>query len=259
MEGDIKTTSRIAIAAIICAIAEVGSLILFCFATCVGVHEAGGDAIGACLLFSSLAFVLGIISIVVITIRRKLLKGYVYAILAIFLSSPFILAMYGAHLASVARKETEKAYTGTYNLRLLGKTLIEYAKDNEGYLPIGDQWCDLLLEHNSNLTEDNFRHPRAQRLNLGICNFAFNKNLSGLHLNDIRDDVVLVFEADGDWNLTGTGELLKNRRTRAVDELYVDVLFADQSMRIFWFHRQAYKKFDSRGRSYVWEPLCWKA
>ncbi|MHC4574905.1 MAG: hypothetical protein ACYS76_12385 [Planctomycetota bacterium] len=210
------------------------------------------------LLFSAMAFLLGMIAVLVISIRRKVLKGYVYAMFAIVLSSPFILAMYTIHSVTTARAERERANTGLYNLRLLGRALIEYARDHEGYLPAADQWCDLLLEHNRFLAQQNFRHPRGQELGLvGTCHFAFNKNLSNLRLADIRDDVVLIFEADGAWNLSGAGELLRSRRTTLRDEFYVDVLFVDQTEATFWFQEQALRTFDSGRMAYQsprWKP-----
>lgn len=256
--NSLKKTSYLAVVSIIFILATIASGLLFCLSTCLGVYEAGGLFVAGMLLFSAVAFVLGIIAIVVITIRRRLLKGYIYAILAVLLSSPFVAAMYAGHCVTVRRKEREKANTGRYNLRLLGKALIKYAEDHNGYLPVADQWCDLLMGDNRNLTDDNFRHPRGQELGLvGTCHFAFNKNLSNLRLADIPDDVVLIFEADGDWNLSGAGELLRSRRTTVRAEFYVDVLFVDQTEATFWFQEQALRTFDSGRMSYQsprWKP-----
>jgi hypothetical protein len=104
------------------------------------------------------------------------------------------------------RSEFEKLYTGKYNLRLLGEKMEAYCKEHDGYLPDADRWCDLLIEHDPNLSKSNFKHPRIE---YGACNFAFNKNLSGRRLGKIPGNVVLLFEADGAWNLEGAAELLK--------------------------------------------------
>jgi hypothetical protein len=255
---NMKTTSRIAVAAAICTICTIASGLLFCASTCAGIHEVGGVLVAGMLLFSAIAFLLGIIAVLVISIHHKVLRGFVYAMFAILLSSPFILAIYTIHSVTTARAEREKANTGRYNLRLLGGALIDYARDHEDYLPAADQWCDLLLQHNPALTQGNFRHPRGEELGLvGTCHFAFNKNLSDLRLADIRDDVVLIFEADGDWNLSGAGELLRSRRTTVRDEFYVGLLFVDQTEATFWFEQQAVTRFGSGGMSYRsarWKP-----
>ncbi|MHC4344490.1 MAG: hypothetical protein ACYSUP_07380 [Planctomycetota bacterium] len=253
-----KTTSRVAVAAASCAICTLASGLLFCASTCAGIHEVGGVFVAGMLLFSAIAFLLGIIAVLFISIHHKLLKGYIYAMFAILLASPFILGMYTIHSVTRARAEREKANTGLHNLRVLGRALLDYAGDHEGYLPPADQWCDVLLQDNSALTKGNFRHPRGQELGLvGMCHFAFNKNLSELRLADIRNDVVLIFEADGDWNLSGAGELLRSRRTTVRDEFYVGVLFVDQTEATFWFEQQAVTRVGSGGMSYRsprWKP-----
>jgi hypothetical protein len=43
----------------------------------------------------------------------------------------------------------------------------------------------------------------------GICNYAFNRNLSGLRLDNIPYNTVLIFESEGNWNLSGTEELFR--------------------------------------------------
>jgi len=253
-----KTTSRIAVAAAVCAICTLASGLLFCASTCAGIHQVGGVFVAGMLLSSAIAFLLGIIAVLLISIHHKVVQGYAYAMFAIVVSSPFILGMYTIHSVTTSRAEREKANTGLYNLRLLGRALLDYAADHEGNLPAADQWCDLLLQHNPTLTQGNFRHPRGEELGLvGTCHFAFNKNLSELRVADIRNHVVLIFEADGDWNLSGAGELLRSRRTTVRDEFYVGVLFVDQTEASFWFEQQAVTRFGSGGMSYQsprWKP-----
>jgi len=89
----------------------------------------------------------------------------------------------------------------------------------------------------------------------GECHFAFNKNLSGLPMTDIPGDVVFLFEADGDWNLNGTHELLK---TRYRERGCIWVLFADQTTANYWYYKKAIRKFDLKGTYMYYEKPRWK-
>jgi hypothetical protein len=254
-----KRTSFLAIASFVCVIAAIISIILFGLTVALPMGDVGHFILFAMILFPA-AFVLGIISVVVITIRRKYLKGYILAILAIILSIPMIYLDHKVGLGIKYRMERSKLYTGRYNLDLLGKGLKKYAKSHNGCLPDANSWCDqLLADKELGLTPDNFCHPRKQELGLeGKCSFAFNKNLGGKRLVDIPGDVVLIFEADGDWNLNGTSGILQERRTTAVDEYYIDMLFADQTIKAFWFNEQAIKKFNKKGTYMYYEAPRWE-
>lgn len=250
-----KETSRLALASIYCVLAAIASIILFCLFVMVGIDC--GHFISASILFSAVGFILGIIALFVIAFRHKESKGYVYAILAIILATPFMLAMASSIYVARVRAERRKANTGLYNLRVLGEALTEYAEDHNGYLPAAGQWCDLLMEHDGDLTKDNFKFPKPERLQLkGNCHFAFNKNLGGLRLVDIPADVVLLFEADGDWNLSGGAELLKTRYKG--EHSSIAMLFTDQTIRRYWYYKEAVRKFDSKGTRMYYEPPCWK-
>jgi hypothetical protein len=89
----------------------------------------------------------------------------------------------------------------------------------------------------------------------GTCQFAFNRNLSGLRLVDLPRDVVLIFEADGEWNLNGTGELLK---TRYREKGCIAVLFADQTIGDYWYYMRAVRKFAKSGKTMYYEKPRWE-
>jgi len=206
------------------------------------------------------ATVLSIVAIVWITIRRRVLKGYPYAVLALIFATPFLILDYGFRCQVKVREQHKKEWTGLYNLELLGQEMVKYAKDNGGYLPTADRWCDLLMEHNKNLTKDNFRHPQPEIFKdvfnfKGECQFAFNRNLSGMRLADIIGDVVLIFEADGEWNMAGGPELLATRYRK---KGYITILFTDQTTANYWFYKDAVRKFNKKGTSMYYEKLRWK-
>ena len=205
-------TSRLAVASLRCAVGAIISMFLSCLLTFSRAHVAAGLLVGVSLLLAVVTFVISIAAIIVITCGRDKLKGFWRIILALFLVIPLNLVLGSSLYVARVRAERRKTNTGLYNLRLLGNTLTEYAKSNSGYLPNAEKWCDLLMEQNGNLTRANFKHPKSERRGLKEeCHFAFNRNLSGMRLTDIHDNVVLIFEADGDWNLNGAAELLGTR------------------------------------------------
>ena len=253
---NVSTTSRLAIASIMCIPGAIVSILIFSFITFIGAHEIAGVFVATGVLCVLAAFVLGWLSLVVIAIWHRQLKGAFLAILAIILSAVPMYFICGAWLGVRARAEIEKANVGTYNLRLLGKSLVAYAKNHQGLLPDSNRWCDLLMQDNGDLTKDNFRHPKPERLQLrGECHFAFNKKLGGMRLADVPGNVVLVFEADGDWNLSGTGELL---RTRYRDQGYIAILFVDQGVSDYWYYVNAVRKFDKSGKAMYYEKPRWQ-
>ncbi|UCC22701.1 MAG: hypothetical protein JSW23_01125 [Planctomycetota bacterium] len=101
------------------------------------------------------------------------------------------------------------------NLSQLGRAIIAYSESNDGYLPIANEWCDLLMQDNNGLFEDIFKCPHAEE---GRSNYAFNDRLSGLRLKDVPSDVVLLFEASGGWNLSGGPESLALRHKPGGDQ-----------------------------------------
>jgi hypothetical protein len=275
--NDNKKTSRLAKLSLVCLGISILSFFLFAL-------TVAGFFVLLQMIFFPLAFVLAILSLIVITIRRKVAKGYMISILVIILSLPANYVMYRLELVVRKRIEREKNNKGTYNLRILGKELRKYTNNNNGYLPEADKWCEILIEHNKDLTEDNFRHPwnpvygpqpkplihpdfvkvvrrvnpsfklpTERKLNLeGEINFAFNKNVSGLPLEEIAPDTVLLFEANGDWNLNGGPELLETRRHK---HNVIGVVLASGEMINYMFYYNAYRSYEDGQMHY--KELQW--
>lgn len=251
----LKETSRWAIASLYSALAAIVSLACSFVLVFVRIDGAGGILIVISILFAAVSLMLGIIALFVIAVNHKQSKGYVHAIAGILISSPFVLMFLLGMVVARLRAEREKANTGLYNLRVLEQALLKYAKDNNGFLPNADNWCDELLRNNPDLKTDNFKFPKPERYNLkGDCQFAFNRNLSGKRLKDIPGNVVLLFEADGDWNLNGTSELLQ---TRYEKNGYITMLFVDKSIADYWYDMKAIKKFDASGKHMYYEEPRW--
>lgn len=73
--------------------------------------------------------------------------------------------------------------------------------------------------------DEAFKCPEVKE---GRCNFAFNKNIAGMKLDDIPGDVVLLFESEPGWNQVGGPELLASeahKRGRGIKGC--NVAFAD--------------------------------
>lgn len=243
----VKKTSRLAKSALTCVLLAGICLLLYFLAPL----RCWTPLI---MLLFIVGLLLGVISLFVIAIRRRCSRGWGYAILAIVLALPANCFFYGAHNVVRNRAERAKVLKAYPNLALLGKALFAYAEDNGGYLPDANQWCDLLLSCNRRVTKESFRHPQHRELNLGICNFAFNKNLSGVHLSEIAENTVVLFEADGDWNLNGGPELLESRYTKYG---YIAMLFADQTIESYWFYKKAVGHLSGEGMDMFYEPPRW--
>jgi len=206
MDKKIKKTSRLAIVSLVASFFVLLGF-LFCF-YCEG--KIGRPAYVSLLIrvtvLCIIALALCIIALISILVRSKQLKGRRYAIASIIVTA-LILGMLLPTLAK--EREESKCLRCMQNLSKLGAEIRTYAKAHDGYLPAATKWCDLLIENNKSLPKDIYKCPSAKH---GTCNYAFNKNLDGLRLAAVPDTVVLLFEADEGWNLTGGVELLTTRR-----------------------------------------------
>ena len=252
-----QNTFFLAKIAIISFLLTIGLIALFCMLVSLGMDF--GIFVLLAIIFSYTAFFLGLLSTIIIILFHRRFKGLVYSILAMVLSFPMVYLQTEFFMSPNPREESKKTHTTLYNMELLAEKLEKYAQKHDGYLPNADDWCDVLMEENPELTVENFRHPMPDLLKLkGKCHIAFNRALSGKQFVDISPDTVLLFEADGDWNLNGTSSLLDSKHG---ETLFVRILFVDGSESSYWFDRKAVRKFKSKfGRSYMyyekprWEP-----
>jgi hypothetical protein len=155
-----------------------------------------------------------------------------------------------------ARAQALKQVSSELRLRKLGDVLSQYTQGNSGYLPDANSWCDQLLANFPDLQRTDFQHPKPEMVYLkGKCHYAFNSNLSGMCLSEVSDDTVLLFEADGAWNLAGTAELLD---TRYWEHGYVTMLFKDGSMSDYWYYKKAVRKFTNDAKHMYYIKPRWK-
>lgn len=128
------------------------------------------------------------------------------------------------------RYEKELSLASRANLELLGEKIKQYAKEHGGKLPDATRWCDMLTENYKELLRDNFINPKETN---NVCHFAFNNNISGSLLDDLPEEVVLLFEAKGKWNLNGNSDLVRKRGSER--KWLIGVLFVDGTFGIYYF------------------------
>jgi hypothetical protein len=177
-----------------------------------------------------------------------------YINLSIVIGLFYLLAFVLVISTNRRRTMMEKAYSIRYNLRLIGNTIVKYAEYNNGHLPDANQWCDILMSYDKTLTRQNFKHPLIKEWD---CNIAFNKNLSGLKLSEISKDAVLLFEADGGWNLSGDVDLFQKKYKEMGGYVISLVFLADEQIKEYRFAEGGYRYFDSNSTE-SFKPLRWK-
>jgi hypothetical protein len=120
---------------------------------------------------------------------------------------------------------------------------MEYAREN-GHMPDANSWCYLLIDRDDR-ARFNFKIPQIKDVE---CNFAFNKNLSNLSTDNLDSNIVLLFESDGDLNLSGGPELISKERTKDKYFLFkrqrfIYILFVDGTIAKYRLHDGAISKY----------------
>jgi len=211
----------------------IGSVVIFPF---IGILGLGFISFFLVLILSPVAFFLGVISIPIIIFRRRKLREDI--------------------------REAELAIEN--NMEVLSNELIIYSQNHDGYLPSADNWCDALLDQNPELDADRFIHPwftndrlefyiwRISLRQKGQCQIAFNSLLSDQLVTEVFPETILLFEADGPWNLHGTDSLLNSgpgilRRRK-------QILFMDGSIVTYGFLRSTKNSSNPKYKKIRWEP-----
>ncbi|MBN1186229.1 MAG: hypothetical protein JXB49_28385 [Bacteroidales bacterium] len=177
------------------------------------------------LFMFSLGFILSMVSFCKIKFSKEnIKKTYLCPAILGFFSVFFLVITTGLIWAvgtAIYHEKSVKIREGHTHIVQLGEALIQYAKNNNDTLPEANQWCDLLIKNFKNISPETFLGSFESN---GICDFAYNKNVAGLPLADTPGNVVLLFEADGGWNLNGGEELLGTKHK----EYQSLVLFTDR-------------------------------
>ena len=248
-----KTTSKLAIAA--CCFLALG-VILAPISEVAWALPAGRGPAGtiAVLVAFGLAFVLGLGAAIHLIVCREDVKGWLLTALAILGSTPVVLLFVCVAIHARTRAAYFKHTYGEHNLRLLGGTLLEYAR-RTGEFPDPNSWCDSLMAFDSRRNRRDFQHPQREAQGLkGECSFCYNRFLAGRSAANVSPDTVLIFEADGAWNLNGAQEKLA---TRYRQHGCVLVMMADGRVGNYWFDDSSLREFAGGTTYYAgprWQP-----
>jgi len=100
------------------------------------------------------------------------------------------------------------------NVKQLSLAMQVYADKHQSHYPAATNWCDAILPEAGTT---NVFHCSAD-LSGGRSSYAFNTRLSAAEMDKVDPNTVVIFEADGGWNIAGGRELLlsKSRHRRIV-------------------------------------------
>ena len=160
-----------------------------------------------------IGLVLGIIALVRISGSRGALGGKGLALAGTIVSGLFLLMLpilAALLLPALAQaKARAQSINCMNNMKQLALGSMMYANANKDKLPSAASWCDDIARYapNPRVFQCPSGDPRQR------CHYAFNARLSGIDLNHIANPArtVLIFEADGGWNLSGGSELMVGR------------------------------------------------
>ena len=177
------------------------------------------------IFFTIASVVLAVVAIVYIILKKRILIGMLQLIVLISVGGfihtnvPMLHDHYRMRRASI--------YNRLIEIRELKYLISEYVKQN-GHLPDRNSWFDLLERRASGF----YVFPPVSDPE---CNFAFNKSLSSVSIDDLPGNVVVVFEADGELNLSGGPELICRERAKDIyfllkKQRFIYVLFVDDTI-----------------------------
>jgi hypothetical protein len=191
------------------------------------------------------AGVLGAIGLLSGIFRHKASRWLVYCACAILVVLPPLCFQAAFAIGARSRAAFEQTQTSRHNMRLLREAILSYVQTHDGHLPEAESWCDSLLSAAPSLRYHNFEHPVLT----GVV-IAYNSHLSELKLTNVAEDTVLLFEAKGGWNLTGSRELLQKNRsaTRA------DIMLLNGKIETYWLERGGVWAYDDKFIAPRWDP-----
>lgn len=139
--------------------------------------------------------------------RGLAIGGLCASIVSLLLCIPLMAAMLLPALSS-ARAQA-RAVACQSNVKQLELALIMYADSNKSTLPKAANWCDAVMQYVG--SPQTFQcqadpdHPRSS--------YAFNAKLSGVRIDRLSPDTVMLFECQGGWNKSGgAGQMVKRHR-----------------------------------------------
>jgi len=161
--------------------------------------------------------ILGIIAMNRISKSNGQLGGYGLALAGTITSAVLGLVFGTAVMAAMLlpalaqAKAKAQSINCINNVKQLAIAVRMYANDNEDKFPPAATWCDALLQNVG--TDKVFKCPAGD---MGKrCHYAYNAKLSGMEEGKIDPNTVVLFEAEGGWNLSGGPELMLQKPRHA--------------------------------------------
>jgi hypothetical protein len=151
------------------------------------------------------AIAIGISAIIIgrsVKFKRGVIGGYI----GVGFSAFFFLSSLFLYVCTIS----DGRFHCQHEIQYLSSAIQQYCKQNEGYFPDEEAWCDQLLK----IVEykDYYSNPSRNDVTIGpngeISDFAFNKNLDGYRLADFDHKTVLLFETERGWNQNGISDIL---------------------------------------------------
>lgn len=176
----------------------------------------------SCGVTALVGLIFGIVALVRINKSGGAQKGQGLAIAGIAVSAAFLLfvpILAGITLPALAKAQSRaQSISCMNNLKQLALAVRMYAEDHNNRLPPAYNWCDAI----SNYTGSEAVFRCATGVPGQRCHYGYNARLSEAELTSIKDPnkVVLFFEVEGGWNVSGGPEVMLPRprhdRVRAV-------------------------------------------
>ncbi len=186
-------------------------------------------------LFTISALACGITAISKIRENKQILKIYGILQVVILVVTGCVLFYFFLFSNDIYRTRRAISSDGATRIMILGNLMNESAVKT-GHMPNADHWCDSLvgqpLAGSLRVVKSSFNIVRNPDIE---CSFAFNENLSNLSIEGLSGNVVMLFEADGEFNLSGGPELINTKRMKDKyfwpwRQKFIYILFVDSTI-----------------------------
>lgn len=199
--------------------------------------------------------------------KARVISGIIELLILVFVG----FYLLGFTLVVPQYYRSRKAISGSMliQIREVGNSINQYSK-KYNHMPEAFWWCDLLIDDpNVGISKHDFH---VGQLPLIECNFAFNKKLSSLPVDGLPGNVVVLFEADGELNLSGGPELISRERTKDKyfmfkRQRFIYVLFIDGTIAKYRLYDGAVALYDPDKNEFTdyhkkgqtpYSPLRWE-
>ncbi|MHC4239313.1 MAG: hypothetical protein ACYSUC_06100, partial [Planctomycetota bacterium] len=200
------TTSKLAVASVVCTAVSVACAILVTLQY--PPHRLAVVPLLVGLLCLIAAFSLGYAALEMIKASEGLLTGKGLAIAGMTAPAFCIILVFIVFQSGKPGSLRPDVVCGT-NLSGIAKAMLVYANDANDNLPEADKWCDLLVGHDFT-TPKQFVCKSSDAVR-GESSYAFNRNLVGRKFSEIPGDVVLLFETNFGKDPAGRQEIIESR------------------------------------------------